>query len=46
MYVCPYFISLTSIIQEKEPDFQLDLSFMEKLPWMNMSMADLIKHAR
>ena len=43
MYVCPYFISLISIIQEKEPDFQLDLLFMEKLPWMNVSVADLIE---
>ena len=46
MYVCPYFISLISIIQEKEPDFQLDLLFMEKLPQMNMSVADSIKQAR
>ena len=46
MYVCPYFISLISIIQEKEPDFQLDLSFMERLPRMNMSVADLIEQTR
>ena len=46
MYVCPYFISLISIIQEKEPDFQLDLSFMEKLHLINTSVVDLIKQAR
>ena len=46
MFVSHYFISLISIIQEKEPDFQLDLLFMEQLPRMNMSVADLIEQAR
>ena len=46
MFVCHYFISLISIVQEKEPDFQLDFSYMEKLPWISMSVADLIEQAR
>ena len=46
MFVCHYLISLISIIQEKEPDFQLDFSCMEQLPRTNMSVADLIEQAR
>ena len=46
MFVCHYFISLISIVQEKEPDFQLDFLYMEQLPRINMSMADLIEQAR
>ena len=46
MFVYYYFISLISIVQEKEPDFQLDFSHMEQLRWINMSVADLIKQAR
>ena len=46
MFVCHYFISLISIIQEKEPDFQLDFSYMEQLPRINMLVADLFKQAR
>ena len=46
MFVCHYFISPIFIIQEKEPDFQLDFSYMEQLPWINMSVADLIEQAR
>ena len=46
MFVCHYFISLISIVQEKEPDFQLDFLYMEQLPQINMSVADLIEQAR
>ena len=43
MFVCDYFISLISIIQDKEPDFELDFSYQERLPHVNMTVADLIK---
>ena len=43
MFVCDYFISLISIIQDKEPDFELDFSYLERLPHVNMMVADLIK---
>ena len=46
MYVCHYFISLISIIQEKEPDLQLDFLYMEQLPQINMSVVELIEQAR
>ena len=46
MFVCHYFISLISIIQEKEPDFQLDFLYMEQLPQINMLVAHLIEQDR
>ena len=39
-------LCLFSIIQEKEPVFELDFSYLELLPHINMMVADLIQQVR